>query len=242
MSSKDYNPRIVDLYDGANPDGPDHEFYRRLADKHRAQKVLDLGCGTGILTVTLAKDDRQITGLDPSSAMLNFASARAGSERIRWVHGDSRSIPDNGYDLMIMSGNVAQHIPEEQWQSTLEALRSAAAPNARLAFESRNPLARSWEQWAMEPKTISNTRQGVLEEWCTVVDLGAGRILLRSYNNFRDAGELVVEEVTLNFRSRERIAADLKNAGFDVLNVFGDWDETPFDSSQRIMIFEAIAR
>lgn len=27
----DYEPRIVDLYDEDNPDGPDHDFYRALA-------------------------------------------------------------------------------------------------------------------------------------------------------------------------------------------------------------------
>ena len=74
---------------------------------------------------------------------------------------------------------------------------------------------------------------------CTVEELGHGRILLRSYNNFLDADELIIEDLTLNFRSQERIASDLKDAGFDVVNIFGDWAETPFDSSQRIMIFEA---
>lgn len=239
MNLADYDPRLVELYDGQNPDGPDHEFYRQLADKHRARKILDLGCGTGILTVTLANKDRVVTGLDPSLSMVNFASTRGGAQGVRWIHGDSRSIPDNGYDLILMTGNVAQHIPDAQWHRTLADLRSAASPNARLAFESRNPLTRSWEQWALEPKTTSVTRHGVLEEWCTVEELGHGRILLRSYNNFLDAGELIIEDLTLHFRSQERIASDLKNAGFDVVNIFGDWAETPFDSSQRIMIFEA---
>ena len=50
-----YDPRIVDLYDLDNPDGPDHDFYRALADSRDARSILDLGCGTGILTVTLPK-------------------------------------------------------------------------------------------------------------------------------------------------------------------------------------------
>lgn len=46
----DYDQRLVDLYDQDNPDGADHDFYRAVADEVSAESILDLGCGTGILT------------------------------------------------------------------------------------------------------------------------------------------------------------------------------------------------
>ena len=39
----DYDSRIVELYDGDNPDGPDHDFYRSLASDVDARSILDLG-------------------------------------------------------------------------------------------------------------------------------------------------------------------------------------------------------
>ena len=42
-------PCQIDPQQRNKADGPDHDFYRTLADKVSAESVLDLGCGTGIL-------------------------------------------------------------------------------------------------------------------------------------------------------------------------------------------------
>ncbi|RIJ15014.1 class I SAM-dependent methyltransferase, partial [Clavibacter michiganensis subsp. insidiosus] len=74
----DLDPRLVALYDGDNPDGPDHDFDRALAEEVGARSVLDLGCGTGMLTVSLATAGRRVVGVDPSAAMLDVARGRPG--------------------------------------------------------------------------------------------------------------------------------------------------------------------
>ena len=60
------DPRLVDLYDIENPHGPDTDFFIRLAADLKAQRILDLGCGTGLLTSQLAVDGRTVIGVDPS--------------------------------------------------------------------------------------------------------------------------------------------------------------------------------
>lgn len=90
----DYAPRTVALYDGDNPDGPDHDYYRSLASVHGTRRILDLGCGTGILTVTLAAPGRVVVGVDPSPAMITYARQRSGAAGVAWVEGDSRDIVD----------------------------------------------------------------------------------------------------------------------------------------------------
>lgn len=83
--------------------------WRRLAAKAclegRPLRVLDLGCGTGDLTmslVLLAEGGVEITGLDYSLPMLELArekAARAGvAEKVKFVHGEATQVPfPDGY-------------------------------------------------------------------------------------------------------------------------------------------------
>lgn len=238
----DYDPRIVELYDEDNPDGPDHDFYRSLADEREARTILDLGCGTGILTVTLARGSRKVIGVDPSSAMIAFARDRPGSEHVDWVEGDSSSVPDEQFDFAVMTGNVVQHIQDSGWMRTLHDLRRCMQVGGTLAFESRNPTARAWEAWQSDDRESRETGHGTLEEWMDVEPLDDRTVRLLARNHFLRTGETVVEEQLLIFRSRRELERDLRDAGFGIEAVYGDWARTPFGASARVMVFVARSR
>ena len=234
----DFDARLVELYDVDNPDGPDHDYVRALADEIGAQSVVDVGCGTGLLTVSLARPGRRVVGVDPSTTMLTYAARRSGGGAVSWILGDSRAIVGDLFDLAVMSGNVAQHIPDPAWERTLSDIRSALRDEGALVFESRNPRVRAWTTWAGEPTTRS-TDHGPLGEWMEVDEFQPGRVLLTAYNQFADTGELVIEDVTLEFREREQIERQLAGAGFEVTHVWGDWSRTPFTDDSPLMVFEA---
>jgi SAM-dependent methyltransferase len=59
-------------------------------------RLLDVGCGPGVLTVRLAHLFVQAVGLDPDAGMLAEGSRAAEQERvmnIRWVHGVAEDLP-----------------------------------------------------------------------------------------------------------------------------------------------------
>lgn len=232
----DYDPRLVDLYDQDNPDGPDHDFYRSLACEAQARNVVDLGCGTGILTVTLASAERTVVGVDPSASMIGFARSRPGAAQVDWVVGDSMSIPGNGYDFALMTGNVVQAIPGAAWPRTLRDLRLAMGHGGTLAFESRNPAARAWDNWAFEDKR-RDSLHGPLIERRTVSALAPGVVELQASTTFAATGECVHETQVLAFRDRTTVTNDLFEAGFAVEATYGDWARTPFAVDAPIMVF-----
>jgi len=238
----DYDRRLVDLYDEDNPDGPDHDFYRSLADEIGARSIIDLGCGTGLLTVTLAHGGRTVVGVDPSPNMIDFARGREHASAVEWVLGDSSCLPAESADLAVMTGNVAQHIDDASWPEVLRHLRRALRSGGKLAFESRNPATRAWESWSSPERSTRETAHGTLVEWSEVEEAAPGVVELVFHNQFIDADETVVENLTLRFRSRGDLERALSDAGFSVDAVYGDWNRGPCRESSQIMVFVASAR
>ena len=66
----------------------------RHAEVANGDSVLDIGSGTGALSVALidAFPSVRVTGVDPSGAYVRAAQARASSERARFLVGDAQSL------------------------------------------------------------------------------------------------------------------------------------------------------
>jgi SAM-dependent methyltransferase len=234
-------PRLVALYDIENPRGADTDFYLRLAADLGARTILDLGCGTGLLTRELALDGRQVIGVDPSPAMLALARRQPGAERVQWIEGTASDLGRAEADLLVMTGNVAQvFLDDAEWEATLRDIHAALRPGGHLAFESRNPDDRAWERWNREATYEQfDSPYGPMECWLEVVNVGNDRVLFKAYNIFKATGEVVVAQSELRFRSLAEITDSLHTTGFTVEQVYGDWERGPLTRSSKVMIFVA---
>lgn len=235
------DPRLVDLYDIDNVRGADTDFYVNLATEINAHRILDLGCGTGMLTRELAVEGREVIGIDPARTMLAYARRQPGAERVQWIEGDASALGTPEADLLIMTGNVAQvFLDDGEWVTTLRNIHTALRPGGYLAFESRNPDARAWEQWNREATYEQiETPHGPMECWLELVRVGNGRVRFEGHNIFTATGETLVAGSELRFRSLQELADSLTSAGFTVEHVYGDWHKGPLVSTSRIMVFVA---
>lgn len=233
--------RLAALYDIDNPDGPDHDYFRAFVNASAARTVTDLGCGTGILTVTLVRPGRRVVGIDPAGAMLARAKSRPGAAQVEWRLGTSARIAPKSTDLVIMSGNVAMHLLGEEWRNTLRHVASGLRDGGHLVFESRNPLAKAWLDWN-EPLSERDTPAGRLRESVlTDPPDDDGIVTMHCHNEFLNDGAIVDIDQRLQFRTFEELVNDLTDAGLCVVNVWSDWQRTLFERSETepLMVFEA---
>jgi SAM-dependent methyltransferase len=235
------DPRLVALYDIENPRGADTDFYVQLAAELEARTILDLGCGTGLLTCELAINGRRVIGVDPSPAMLAVARRKPGAERVQWLEGTSGALGSPAADLVVMTGNVAQiFLDDAEWEATLRDIHAALRPGRYLAFESRNPDDQAWERWNREVTYQQfDSPYGPMECWLEVVGVDDGRVRFEAYNIFQSTGEVVVAQSELRFRSLAEINSSLAKTGLTVEQVYGDWQRGPLLSNSRVMIFVA---
>jgi ubiquinone/menaquinone biosynthesis C-methylase UbiE len=76
----------------------------RQAELRRAGAVLDVGCGTGVITEELSRRTRgRVTGLDLDPAMIGFAASWIPD--VEWVVGDAHCLPfqSESFDLVLCS-------------------------------------------------------------------------------------------------------------------------------------------
>ncbi|SAL22616.1 methyltransferase type 12 [Caballeronia arvi] len=246
------DPRLVALYDTLNPFADDTAFYLALAAS--ARHVVDLGCGTGLLACELARRGHRVTGIDPSPHMLRVARARPDGDTVTWIEGDAKALPFVGAaDLLVMTGHVAQvFLDDASFVATLDAARRALRPGGAIAFESRNPAARAWENWTPERslRRIEAPDGRTVDVWLerhAVPDpLATGRVAFTTHYRFmpKPSGEIAEETLSatseLRFRTLEELTKRLTEAGFAQIDWYGDWNRAPVDETSRELI--AVAR
>jgi len=231
---------LVGLYDLDNPGGKDHAFYRALADQIGAHLIIDLGCGTGLLTRSLARPGRTVIGVDPSSTMLDYARQQPGSESVTWIHGDASALAPTGTaDLVLCTGNAIMHVSLEDLPATLTSVAAALRTGGMVSFDSRNPAWRAWEHWTPEATYRERvTQAGVLREWLDVTPVQDGRVVFDAHNVFPDGEDRVYTSI-LFFRSVGEFQRELETAGFTDITCTGGWYRSSADDESPLLVFRA---
>jgi ubiquinone/menaquinone biosynthesis C-methylase UbiE len=82
-----------------------HALYQKV-DLASRRKILDVGCGTGVITADIASlTEGEITGIDISSENLKYARDTVADCAVTLINADVMALPfkDNTFDLVVFS-------------------------------------------------------------------------------------------------------------------------------------------
>jgi len=236
----DYAP----FYDWENPrtlGRRDVPFWRTLA-KQAGGPVLELGCGTGRITLPLGRAGVPLVGIDRSGAMLVRARQRVRrarlNDRVRLVRGDIRYLPfaaPGPFALVIAPYGVLQSLLRERdlaW--TLRAVHAALEPGGTFGLE----LVADLPSWKEYRKRVSLTgwRRAVGGAHVTLVESvrqDPSRHLTIFDQEFteRRGPRRRTHRFSLTFRTLTvpQMRRRLEKAGFEITALLGDYRGGPWD-------------
>ncbi|MFC4404055.1 class I SAM-dependent DNA methyltransferase [Gracilibacillus xinjiangensis] len=113
--------KLAYVYDVLMDDAPYdqwQEFVTKKIERYHphAQRLLDLGCGTGEMSIRFAKSGMDVTGVDYSEDMLAYAQAETieQKQKVTYLQQDIRALEGlTDFDVIISLCDVINYVTEE---------------------------------------------------------------------------------------------------------------------------------
>ncbi len=218
----------------------DLPFYLRQAKAHGGP-ILELACGTGRVSIPLAQAGFEVVGLDISAPMLDQArlKAKTAKVQIEWVEADCRQFAlGRKFPLILFPFNAIAHIHDrESHEALFDRVREHLTPEGRFVFSWFNPnpdfLYRDPDKRYpnMEFDDPHGRGKVVITE-SNVYDSATQINHIVWYYKIGDAEEYA-RELNMRMLFPQELDALLHHNGFELEAKYGDFDESPFESSSR---------
>ncbi len=216
-------------------------------------ELLEIGCGTGRITLPLLQQGRKVTGIDISAAALQAARARlraGGFSNASLYQADMRNfdLPYKAFALALIPINTFMHcLTAKDQLATLQAVFNHLRPGGTLVIDLFHPsldaLAEADGRMLLEDE-LTDELTGHTVQVFVVRRLEVDRQIQHVtfiLDELHPDGTLARGTFSFPMRYIHRYEMELLliQSGFTPQSLFGDYDLSPFSAGSPRMIFVA---
>lgn len=232
------------IYDGMNTDAADLPFYSRWLKKKKKGNILELCCGTGRLTIPLAQEGYNITGVDNSTSMLKQAKEKTNglNVAVRFIEADMRSLDlPEVYDIIFIPFNSIHHLYTNQdFFKVLTGVKKHLKEDGYFIFDCFNPDIRYIADSEKEEKIIAeysakDGREVVIKQ--TMVYENKTQVNRIKWHYFINGKFDSVQNLDMRMFFPQELDEYLRIHGFKIINKFGGFEEEVFENKSGKQIF-----
>lgn len=194
--------------------------------------LLDAGCGTGRLSLELARRGYAVHGIDLSAELVNIANASLGQGQrvVSFAVGDILASRPGRYDAILCRGVLNDLVDDCDRDTVFDAFARCLQPGGVLIVDVREWTV-SAARKAREPlfrKRVSTDRGELTFTSVTDVDPERRRLLISEEHVLVHAGQQRVSKYQFVMRcwTDTELRSALARAGFGSVKYFGAYDAT----------------
>lgn len=236
-SAADYDAQYSALYE------PEIRYLSALA-LEQGGAVLDLCCGTGIVTIPLTETGLEVVGVDISPAMLGQAKTKVrGQENLTFHLQDALefSTPQR-FGLVLMTGNAFQcFLTERDIVDLFAKVYELLLPDGVFVFDTRLPegydftLDDDFQLWSEYQDAAGNPVRFLAKQ--AAYDAEHGILHYEMQDIFAD-GTVKPSSETLKFTPLQRLLTLARDAGFEIVGQYGSWNLVPLAENPAACVLD----
>jgi SAM-dependent methyltransferase len=234
----------ANIYDGMNTNLNDLQFYKRWLPKSKDPRILELCCGTGRLTLPIAKEGYDITGVDYTASMLELAKVKASEQDIdiTLVEADIRTLDlTEEYDLIFIPFNSIHHLyKNEDLFSAFSTVKSHLKEGGLFLFDCFNPniqfiVESEKDQKQIAEYTTKDGRDILIKE---IMRYENKTQINRIEWHYHINGKFdSIQNLDMRLFFPQELDSYLERSGFNVIHKFGSFEEEEFNDNSEKQIF-----
>ena len=217
-------------------------FYVKQVKKYGGP-VLELACGTGRITIPIAKEEIPIVGLDFSARMLTQArkNSKKDNLEIEWIEADMTNFSlSRNFSVIIMPGAAMNWVLENrEIENCLSCVKKHLISGGKFIFNVFNPNLEILQRDPLKKYNMyeypNPNGDGIVEVTeSNSYDKATQINYVNSYYNIEN--NEIVKKLKLRIIFPQELDALLYYNGFIIDHKYGAYDEEPFNSDSNWQI------